>query len=299
MSNIQKTQRGKGLLLTAFGGLLLSFDTPLVRLGDGDVWSVIALRSIATFAVAIAIWVGLRLFTQHRPILVPGFKGVLAGVCYGIATIAFLAAIYHTTVANAVFIIACNPMLCAILAWIFLKERPSRATIVTMAIMLCGVLLIVGSSLSGGHIFGDMLAAIATLAIAGAITVSRSSDQPMGFTPLVAALLPAMIALAFVMPQGFSIEKPGWILLDGAIMMPLAFWCLATGPRYLSGPEVGMFYLLETVLAPIWIGLIFAEVPSSMTLAGGLVLIAALAGHSAWELRGRSVLRKSQAASGI
>ena len=44
--------------------------------------------------------------------------------------------------------------------------------------------------------------------------------------------------------------------------MPISFFCLATGPKYLSGPEVAMFYLLETVFAPVWVWLIFSEAPS-------------------------------------
>lgn len=79
----------------------------------------------------------------------------------------------------------------------------------------------------------------------------------MGFVPLLAALLPAALGLAQALPSGLAIAHPGWILFNGAIVMPVAFWCLATGPRYLSAPEVGMFYLLETVLAPIWVWLIF------------------------------------------
>ena len=68
-------------------------------------------------------------------------------------------------------------------------------------------------------------------------------------------------------------------------MMPLAFWCLATGPKYLSGPEVGMFYLLETILAPIWVWLIFSEIPSARTLFGGSILVLALIGYSARQMR--------------
>ena len=66
--------------------------------------------------------------------------------------------------------------------------------------------------------------------------------------------------------------------------MPLSFFCLATGPRYISGPEVAMFYLLETVLAPIWVWMIFAEAPSRNSLIGGSILIAALVAHSLWQI---------------
>jgi drug/metabolite transporter (DMT)-like permease len=50
-----------------------------------------------------------------------------------------------------------------------------------------------------------------------------------------------------------------------------------------------MFYLLETVLAPIWVWLIFAETPATMTLVGGGILVAAIAAHSVWMARRRSI----------
>ena len=40
----------KGLLITAIGGLALSFDIPLIRSAQGEVWSVLATRSIATLS---------------------------------------------------------------------------------------------------------------------------------------------------------------------------------------------------------------------------------------------------------
>jgi drug/metabolite transporter (DMT)-like permease len=46
-----------------------------------------------------------------------------------------------------------------------------------------------------------------------------------------------------------------------------------------------MFYLLETILAPVWIWIIFAEAPSRMTLIGGSVMMVALASHSLWQAR--------------
>jgi drug/metabolite transporter (DMT)-like permease len=45
-----------------------------------------------------------------------------------------------------------------------------------------------------------------------------------------------------------------------------------------------MFYLLETVLAPIWVWMIFAETPSRNSLIGGAILIVTLVAHSLWLL---------------
>lgn len=275
----------KGLLITFIGGLALSFDVPLVRLSGGSAWQVIALRSIMTLGAALVIWAMIRLLTRSAPVLVPGRWAALAGVFYGISTMFFLGAVFHTSTANVVFIIAFNPMFAAIASWIFLKERPSPATIATMLVMVLGVAIIVQGSLEGGHLFGDLLALGAAMLLAGAITIGRATRQDMGFVPLVGAVIPALIAGIFAWPEGFSLPAPWWLALDGIIMIPLAFFCLATGPRYLKAAEVGMFYLLETVLAPVWVWIVFSEVPTSQSLAGGAIITLALVAYSAAQMR--------------
>jgi drug/metabolite transporter (DMT)-like permease len=109
----------------------------------------------------------------------------------------------------------------------------------------------------------------------------------MGFTALIGVVLPLAVAAFMVSGSGFRVTAPWWIIFDGAIVMPISFFCLANGPKYISGPEVAMFYLLETVLAPVWVWMIFAETPSRNSLVGGAILIVSLVAHSLWQLRGR------------
>jgi drug/metabolite transporter (DMT)-like permease len=118
----------------------------------------------------------------------------------------------------------------------------------------------------------------------------------MGFVPLLGATFPAVLGLANALPAGLVIEHPAWIIFNGAVLMPVSFWCLASGPRYLSAPEVGMFYLLETILAPIWIWLIFAETPPAMTLIGGSILVTAIMAHSLWMVRKQPGTQQAPAA---
>jgi drug/metabolite transporter (DMT)-like permease len=286
------SDHAKGLLLTTIGGLALSMDIPLIRLSSGEMWSVLGLRNIVTFAVAIALLGVMRIAGRPWRELLPGWTGLLVGLFYGIGTISFVFAVYYTSAANVVFILAFNPVFTALIAWAVVGERPSLATAVTIVAMICGVGLIVGGGIDTGHWFGDLLSAVSALATACAITIGRGSKRGMGFIPLLATVIPAALGLSFALPEGLIVHRPFWIILDGALMMPLAFWCLATGPRYLSGPEVAMFYLLETILAPVWIWMIFAETPSRMTLLGGLVMILTLASHSLWQARvkGRKAL---------
>jgi len=172
----------------------------------------------------------------------------------------------------------------ALLSWLFLAERPQMATIIAMGVMILGVLVIVGGSVGTGHLFGDFMALCSAFFVAVAITISRASGKDMGFTSLVGVLLPLGLAAFMVSGEGFQVNAPWWIIFNGAVIMPISFFCLANGPKYISGPEVAMFYLLETVLAPVWVWMIFAETPTRNSLIGGAILIVTLIAHSVWQL---------------
>jgi drug/metabolite transporter (DMT)-like permease len=275
----------KGLIITALGGLVLTFDIPLIRLAEGQAWSILLVRTVTTLAATVVIWFVWRLLGNDVPRLVPGRLGLLVAALYGLTSVAFILGVYNTSTADLVFILAFNPMFSAVLSWIFLKERPQPATLLAMAVMIVGVLIIVGDAIGHGTLFGDLMALASAFLIAAAITLSRSSREDMGFTSLVGVVFPFIVAAVMVGKTGYSIDRPWWIVFDGAVVMPLSFFCLASGPRYISGGEVAMFYLLETVLAPVWVWAIFAEVPSRNSLIGGAILIAALLAHSIWQLR--------------
>jgi len=273
----------KGLLLTAFGGFVLTFDIPLILLADGEAWSILLIRTGTTFIAGLVIWAAWRLFGKNAPALIPGWPGFWVTILYGIGSITFVTAVYNTSTANLVFIVALVTMFAALLSRIFLGERPRTPTLVAMAVMIFGVVIIVSDSIGRGNLLGDALALCSALSIAGAITISRASGRDMGFTALVGVVFPFLIAATVVGTSGFSVAAPGWIILNGAVVIPIAFFCLANGPKYISAPEVAMFYLLETVLAPIWVWMIFADAPSRNSLIGGSILVTALLAHSLWQ----------------
>lgn len=280
-----ETNHARGLLLTAIGGLALTVDIPLIKLAAGEPWSILLVRSVATFCAALLVWLAWRAVSRDAPPLIPGRAGFAVAGLYGLSSLTFITAVYTTSTANLVFILAFNTMFAALLSWLFLKERPRPATFAAMAAMVVGVGIIVSDSVGSGNLFGDVMAACSAFFIASAITITRATGKDMGFTSLVAVILPAAVALFMVADGGYRIDAPWWIIFNGVVIMPLAFFCLATGPKYISGPEVAMFYLLETVLAPLWVWLIFSEAPTTRSLIGGLILIAALVAHSAWQLR--------------
>jgi drug/metabolite transporter (DMT)-like permease len=283
----------KGLLITAIGGLALSFDIPLIRSADGEFWSMLVLRNLSVFLMALVLWAFLNVVLRRKTVLVPGRKGLLIALFYAVNSLTFMLAVFNTTTANVVFILAFTSMFAAILSWIFLRERPSNATLATMAAMVIGVILIVNEGLASGNFFGDAMAVCSALMLASALTLSRSTGADMGFVPLVASVISGGAGLFLLPDGGLTVAEPIYILFNGIVLLPLAFWCLATGPRYLSAPEVGMFYLVETVLAPIWVWIVFTETPTTQTLIGGSILILALLAHSLWQMRSKTRAAKN------
>ena len=281
----QAAEHRKGLLITAFGGLALTIDIPLIKLSQGEAWSVVAARGGMTFVAALLMWAGLRLFTKNREPIIPGRTGLLVTALYGIAGITFLLAVFHTTTANLVFILAFNPMFAALMGWLLLGEKPRPQTFLAMVAMIFGVGLIVSDGLQGGNMIGNLLALFTSLMLSLIITISRKARTGMGFAPLIAAIVPCVVGMIMIGgPAEIVLPHPGWLMLNGMLVIPVAFWCLATGPKYISGPEVAMFYLLETILAPVWMWMIFAEEPTRLGLIGGAIIVTSLVAHSIWQL---------------
>ena len=286
----------RGFLIAAAGGMALTIDIPLIRLAQGETWSILMLRSGTAFLAALLVWTLWRLTAPATaPRLVPGRFGLVVSLLYGLGAVTFVAGVFNTSTANLVFILAFNPMFTVLLSWLFLKERPNPATFAAMAVMVLGVGIIVWGSLGSGHLFGDLMALSTALLLASAITITRASGKEMGFAALVGMAIPCIVATFVVWNSSYAIEAPWWAVLDGLIVMPISFFCLATAPRYIPGPEVAMFYLLETVLAPFWVWMIFAEVPTRSSLIGGSLLIVTLIVHSLWQLR-RGQQRRTSAA---
>ncbi|MEL6920068.1 MAG: DMT family transporter [Pseudomonadota bacterium] len=292
------TDHAKGLLITFIGGMILTIDIPFIIAAGGEVWSVLFLRSGCAAIAALVLWVGWRAINRNAPPLIPGWQGVTVAAIYGIAAIFFTAAVFYTSAAKLVFILAFNSMFAATLGWLILGERPLRVTVVTMFVLVGAVALIVSDGLESGTWVGDLCAICASFLLSVAITLTRRSGRDMGFAPMIGGVIPVSVAGVILLTSetGFQIEAPIWIILNGAIILPAAFWCLATGPKYITGPEVAMFYLLETVLTPIWVWLIFKEAVTGRTLIGGTIIVIALAAHSLVRLRTMSGGR-SQAAT--
>ena len=69
------------------------------------------------------------------------------------------------------------------------------------------------------------------------------------------------------------------------LCVAIPFVLVTIAPRFITAAEVNLFFLLETILGPIWVWLVIKEQPSLETIQGGIVIIAAIGIHSYMSLK--------------
>ncbi len=287
------SQVRKGLVITTAGGLLYTLDLPLLRLAASDKWTMVCARGFFLFLSISALWYLLRRNSRADMPYIAGAAGFAVAVTSTITNITFVGAIVETSAANVVFIMALIPVFAALLQRIFLREPVHPFTWFATAMSFLGIGIIVSDSVGHGRLLGDVLAIISAVFTAAAFTIIRASGKNVAASLAVGSLASALFALMFfdvspsalLAPASFGVPAWTWIALNGLIAIPLASTLIANGPRFLPSADVSMFFLLETVLTPLWIWALFAEKPTPTVFAGGIVVIVTLIAHSWWRLR--------------
>ena len=64
------------------------------------------------------------------------------------------------------------------------------------------------------------------------------------------------------------------------LCVAIPFVLVTIAPRFITAAEVNLFFLLETILGPIWVWLVIKEQPSFETILGGVIIIFTIALHS-------------------
>ncbi len=279
----------RGVLLVLLIAVVWSFSGLIFRSIEaaGD-WEIIFYRSIGVTAGAALAVVWRYGRAAPKALVAVGWTGVIAALCLAAASISFLQAIHHTTIANISFIVAAQPFFAALLAWALLRESVSWRTWAAAALALCGVLLMVLEGVALGGAAGNLLALLAALLSAG-YAVALRGGRRADMTPAVA--LAGFFALVAVTPLvadfAISWRDLGLCLLQGFGISALCNSLFAVAARSVPAAELTLFSLLEMVLAPIWVWLAISETPSAITLLGGAVISIAVLGHAGLSLRRR------------
>jgi drug/metabolite transporter (DMT)-like permease len=275
-----------GVILIAASAFLWSTAGFFTRLIGTDTWTLVFWRSVfgALFLAATLVWQE-RLGTL-RVIGTMGVPGWGVVIFSTIIVISFMGALRLTAVADVMIIQATVPFMVAALAWLVMRERASRPTLVASAIATVGVIVMLGGAPLAGNLWGDVLAFVMTLAYAVVLVVLRRHRHvAMTSAACLSAVLATAVALPVAAPTAVSASDLFYLMLFGVSQTGLAFFLLTIGSRLIPAAETALISTLETPLAPVWVWLAFGEVPTGAAIIGGILVLGAVVGHIVAESR--------------
>ncbi len=277
------TDYQRAVIMVILAGVALStlgIGTRLMDSASG--LQVVMYRSVGT-ATAMLIFLSLRYKADMvKRFTSVGKVGIAAIGCLCGASLFIVLAVTHTSVANAMFIISLAPLVAGLLAWLIIRERVSKATLIASLIALLGVLFIVQGAISSDGVLGIVFAFLMLLCY-GSFSVCLRIGKDIDMLPCV-----AWHAVALAIGLGLSLELFGISLSistkDFAICFALGVFQLALGTTLLTlaakqvpAAQLTLLAMLEIVLNPLWVWLGVGETPTASTLIGGAIIMGAVA----------------------
>ena len=172
-----------------------------------------------------------------------------------------------------------------------MKEIPDKKTWVAILVTTLSVFYIFYDSIDAGDVLGNALGLLTAFGLAvGAVIIRSTKKIDLVPSAMFGKLLVALIALYFA--DNLSLNDNDLIIVPLMCIMCVAlpFVLVTIAPRYITAAEVNLFFLLETILGPIWVWLIIHEKPSVETIIGGSLIIITIAVHSALSIKKHNFL---------
>jgi len=280
------TDQQKGSLMAFVAVMFITPDSLFIRLSNVDTWGLVFYRGIIPFFTVFLGMLIIYKLSFFKILFNSGYHGLIYIGTFSLTNITFVVSIQNTNVANTLVMIATAPMISAILGAIFLKEPPDKKTWISIIITFLAIIYIFFDSLKLGNFYGDILGFITALGLAvGAVTVRSAKSKNLVPAAVVGKLIVATFALFFI--ESFVlIDRDLFIIPLMCIMcVAIPFVLVTIAPRFIPAEEVNLFFLLETIIGPIWVWLIIKEQPSIETLYGGAIIITTIGIHSFYKLK--------------
>jgi drug/metabolite transporter (DMT)-like permease len=215
-----------------------------------------------------------------------------AGTAYAANMLLFVFANKATTAANAVLLMYTAPLFSALFGLVLLKERPSGAQWVGLAAVIVGIAVFFADRVGGGNAVGNALALGSGLAygLFSVLMRMQKEGSPLESSLLANAIMVVigLFALPFLPAPSLTARSIVAVLLLGALQIGCASVCFSIGIKRVSALQAMLVAMLEPILNPVWVLIFAGEAPSANALAGGAIIIAAVAISAGLSMRRRS-----------
>ncbi len=210
---------------------------------------------------------------RWRPMLVP------LVISFALMNLLFVVSMTYTTSAAAIFLQYTSTVWSFVFGVMFLHERIDRGNLVALMFAVCGIGWIVQADWGGENYFGNLIALGSGISYAGVILCLRElRDEDSAWLIALAHAGSGLVLLPLVLAGNAALSPSGWLIaavLGAAMAVPYVLF--AKGVRFVTVQEAALLCLLEPVLNPLWVWLLWRESVAPATWVGGGLIIGGLA----------------------
>ncbi|MBL9204073.1 MAG: DMT family transporter [Opitutaceae bacterium] len=214
---------------------------------------------------------------------------ILGAVAYAACTVTFVIATKMTTAANAILLQYTAPIWIALLGAWFLGERATRADWITIVVVLGGMGLFVADGLKLTSLTGNLIGAASGVAFA---IMTLALRKQKGGSPVESIILGNLLAFLVGLPEivhAPALPPVGWLALAalGCIQLGVSYWLYARAIRHVTALEAVLVPVIEPLLNPVWVLIVYRERPSTLALVGGALVLSAVTWRALGSLQAR------------
>ncbi len=202
-------------------------------------------------------------------------------VSYGACLTTFVVATKWTTAANAIFLQYAGVVWVLLLSPFVLREAMRRRDVIAVVVALSGMALFFVGRFEARGMAGNAMALTSSVFFATMILALRREHGASRAAVVWGNVVLALVLLPFVANDlALTAKSFGALLFLGVFQIGFAYAFFVKGLQHVTATEASLTGMLEPVANPIWVLLFLGERPSSFAIAGGLIVLAAIAWHT-------------------
>jgi drug/metabolite transporter (DMT)-like permease len=275
-----------GVAYVAVSAFLWSLSGLFMRAIETDLMTILFLRGIVSGTTVFVLFLIVERGRAWPILKAMRWPTLLAAMLSAASMMSGLGSLYYTSIADSMVIYATAPFITAFLAYFYIGEKPSRATVIASTVAFLGVLYMVTDNHGGGSLLGKGLAVIMAITVASLAVVMRKHRE-VSMLPAMAfsAWLCSIFTAPFASPFTATTADLGLIAAFGIVQNGMGLALYTFGAKRIPAVDASLLTALEVPLTPLWVWIFMNEVPSQATQIGGAIVLAALFGHILAEMR--------------
>jgi drug/metabolite transporter (DMT)-like permease len=217
------------------------------------------------------------------------YFAIAAGITLGLHFATWISSLSYTSIAASTTLVTTNPIWVAILNWFWFKERLSKLSLLGMVIALGGGIIIalgdINLTNNSNSLLGNLLALVGAWFVSFYILLGREAQkQGLGTIDYISIAYTVAAILLLPLPFfwhtsyfGYPNSVYFYILLMAIFSQLIGHTCFNWAVTQVSPTFLSLIILFEPVVSSFLGWIFFREIPSFMTICGGIIILSGVA----------------------